>query len=455
MRSLEMGQEDPIVQKETAVDIEPTVVVSSQEEGVSVEEKEKEPSLETERREFLDGLIIPGMNEFRRELCDAFEVDDRHVPPFIADLVFSLDTEKLQELREIAGDYNLSTGYEVLKCMTEDLNSICQDGRDPFEKYYRFGRKLGIKVNLFLYAEIVRLFTGKEFTGPDFITEDTVAAGLKGNAQLSQYAEQVKSFWANLIKEKSLKYKDIDTQNWLKKVTEYPDGSNKETDNSALDDLDDDREWVEKREFFEGIIKQCRERLRQFVLSQPLKQKRVFEIGGTALKRTLGQAGAEAVSFDATGFDWSKWGRSEETTRVSNTMNSRNYREILDQIDTGHPEHHFDLTTSREVIDSGSGIENTVASRKLEDAIEEILRVLANITGSGGLSIHQVGYGYDELFERNERERLAKIGFEKVFTLSGRENRRLRMHPFFVKRKEAPEDLTMDFEEPTVVLRRK
>lgn len=477
MRNPDMGPEDPIEQREPATDIEPKMVVPTQEGEFSAEKK-----IETERREFLDAILLNDMDSFRNELCGVFGADRRHAPPFLTDLVFTLNSNQLQELRDIAADYDITTGCRALKDMLKELNSVYQKGENAYEvfidslkledyqkpeelkkrkseydpkKSFKEGNAdyLDLKKNFAMYAEIIRIFTGKQFTSPDFIPEDAKAADLKGNEQLGQYIEQVNHFFDELVKEKVLKYPEICSKDWGKSTEEL----------LTAEGIEGLKYFSEGSAGDQEIRALCNERLRQFAESQPLKGKRTFEIGGTALKDLLSRAGTEAVSFDATGFDWEKWGKT--TAMVSNTMNMGNHREILDKIDPNDPEHKFDLTTSRMVFDEGSGIESTVASGKYEQAADEVLRILADITKPGGLSIHQLGFKDGKLFGDDEEKKLAEIGFEKVSTIKANSNELLQKHPFFVRPPtnrlrdyiiaESLQETQPDFEYPTVVLRKK
>jgi hypothetical protein len=112
---------------------------------------------------------------------------------------------------------------------------------------------------------------------------------------------------------------------------------------------------------------------------------------------------------------------TEETTKIRNAMDSGNYTKILDKIDPKNSNHQFDITTSRMLFDSGSGIEQTVENRPFEDeerryerASEEVLKVLSATTKQGGISIHLVGFSDGMIFGKDEEKKLAKLGFKKA-----------------------------------------
>lgn len=159
------------------------------------------------------------------------------------------------------------------------------------------------------------------------------------------------------------------------------------------------------------------------ILSDSLKGKRVFELGGRELKQILSEQGADAVSYDAEGFDWSKWGKSVETTTIDKAMTLDNYKDILDKIDPEDKKHEFDLTVSRQLFDSGSGIEQTKQAYEgdYDKNAKEVLSVLSKITKPGGYSIHQIGFSDGSLFgnKKTEDKVLEELGFEKVGIYGG------------------------------------
>lgn len=438
--------------------------IQANQKKVETENRETR-DLNSERNEFLENLLLGQMDKFREGIAYAFMVDQRHMPTFLAGLVYSLDQEQLQELKEISSDYNIGNAFYVLKDFFSELKSIYQDGESNTETLLnsidvsKKEANYNFEKNLTTYAELVRFFTGKEFETPDFLSEEFSATEFKDNPKLKEYIDYVDSFFDEFLKEKIKKNQD-----------EFCDYFDEDIDVMlSRDFLKEIKTIPTVQSVFQKVIKKCDDRLLQFSQSMPLKEKKVFELGGYALVKSFKEGGAEAVNFDAEGFDWKKWGSTANATKVTNTMNLENYQSLLAQINPENKEQQYDLTASRMVFDDGSGIESTVPSGDYDEAAEEVLKVLASTTKKGAFSVNQVGFGQGIILKRNEEQKLEEFGFRKIFVLSGKDKKlyEKQKHIFFVRKRMAflsKEEYNQgsalatatqpDFNLPTVVLER-
>jgi len=442
------------------------------------EKKETEPT-EEQRREFITQLFfLVGESE---RFADNLPVDRRHLPNFVATMAYGLSAEKMRNFSEIMGDFSLSQAVPFIKGFTEELKGLYDKGDDPLESFISsFSNRNGIsseklspenfdrakeqirkrylsqfpnlKAELETSVHIIKLLTGRELALPDFVTEDTLPGDLKNDEKVREYLSQVDQF----------------VSDWCDDINQrYLGELNEEQKESFVGNLPGIRKLREMAAnvLFHNVGNPHQEKISQFFESLPLEGKRVFELGGKAINLMAKNIGADAVNFDASGFDWNQWGKMSETTKIKNTMDSSNWRQIMDKIDPEHPDYEFDLTESRMVFDRGSGIEQTVKSRSYEEAAKELLKVLAETTKTGGYSMHQIGFTDGKIFGQDEEQILDQIGFEKVETIDGKVGYRESHHYGLLRPiNDTIEEFNIadllvkgipDFDYPVVVLRRK
>jgi len=407
--------------------------------------EDREAVLEKERQEFLAGLLLPEKKDIQDAVSNAFRVNPDHLAVFMTDLVYSLPPEKLVEFQSLCADISVKQSFECVGYCIEEIDLIQKEGKGK--------EHIGITQakDLLAIPRLIKIMTGKSVSEIDFLTEDSDLATLAGNPSLATHIESLRQLENQMIAEKKEKYRDILEEDF---------------DGEIPDDFERVRGSLSDGYVSNQITERVKEKIKEFAKQNPLAGKRVFELGGNALAEVTADAGAEAVNFDAKGFDWKKWqfAQSESELKLKNTMNSENCMALLDQVDPNHPEHQFDLTTSRMVFDQGSGIESTTASGEYKDAAIELLKVLARTTRPGGYSIHQTG-GL-EILGQDEEQVLHQLGFAKVFELNQHLADDIVTHPYFmrlfahsdewsgIRHTLRSEGVGGNFTYPTVVLRR-
>lgn len=367
----------------------------------------KEVALEKERQEFLISLLLPEKRDVQGAISDAFRVNPDHLAVFMTDLVYSLSPEKLTELQDLCSDINVMGSFSSINFCIGEMESIQKEGK---------GNHIKRMEDLLSCPKLLKVMTGKTMPEIDFVGGNVELSTLAGNQNLVAYTETLKQLSNQMVVEKTERYRDIIEESFGSEVP---------------NDVEKVKRSLSRGYVSTQITERVKDKIAEFAKQQPLAGKKVFELGGSTIAKTLGMAGAEAVNFDAEGFDWEQWGKTESTTKVTNTMDLQNCTALLDQIDPDHPDHQFDLTTSRMVFDQGSGIESTTSSGEYKDAAIEILKVLAKTTKPGGLSIHQTG-GL-EILGTNEDRALHQLGFEKVFNFNQHLAEGITTHPYFLR----------------------
>ena len=410
--------------------------------GVSEPVEPKDALLEKERHEFLASLLLPEKKDVQTAISEAFMVDSGHLAVFITDLVYSLSPEKLTELQDLCSDISVMKAFDSTNFCISEMESMYEEGK---------GVHIKRAEDLLSCPKLLKIMTGKTVPEIDSIADGADLSILAGNQNLSSYIEVIKQLSNQMVAEKTEKYRDILEEDFGGEIP---------------NDVERRKESLSSGYVSTQITERVKTKIAEFAKQQPMVGKKVFELGGSDLARTLGGAGAEAVNFDANGFDWKKWQFAEKKSdlKLVNTMNSENCMALLDQVDFNNPSHQFDLTTSRMVFDQGSGIESTTASGEYSDAAIELLNVLAKTTKFGGLSIHQTG-GL-EILGADEDQTLRQLGFEKVFDFNQNLADGITTHPYFLKMFAGDDNWTSihrslrsegaggNFTYPTVVLRR-
>jgi hypothetical protein len=395
-------------------------------ENTSTEEyTEEEPEVET--NESIEGIELLEEKKKIIELLDPdmfseygnrqikhllFEntpvsLDESHRSLFLASTIMEMDADELRVIKDIMRDDTIQQIYVDISDTITFLNELNERSNSDYSD--SDVKRLSKKIN-----EIYERF---------ILTTSTLFPNLK--VEIDNHEKSRENDIGNdTVIENDIKF----LESILDKFQTEMYGKHPELQKKIADQIKSASDFELKRfgkiwfitdamkSFFRSKYTQNSEIIQQ-VFKKTLKDKKIFEIGGSAMKKGFEQYGSNAIKYDDTDFSWSGWERGGK--KLENTMNSQNYVEVLDKIDPNDPDHQYDLTVSRMLFDRGSGIEYTVESQNYEEATAEVLKVLAATTKTASFSIHFTGDRYGNFFDKNDEEKLKELGFEKVLVTKG------------------------------------